>query len=237
VRRLVVTADDFGRSPGINRGVVEAFENGIVTSASLMVRWPAAKEAAAYARDRAELAVGLHVDLSEWRSRAGAWEPVYEVVPLDARDELEAEVSRQLERFRRLVGRDPTHVDSHQHVHRAEPLRSILTRRTRELGVPLRGVTPGIRYCGDFYAQTDTGDPIANGVSVASLLAILDAVPDGTTELGCHPGRDNDAGSSYGAERSQEVDTLCDPRVFEAIERGQIGLTSFAELLSDAAPG
>jgi predicted glycoside hydrolase/deacetylase ChbG (UPF0249 family) len=49
-RYLIVNADDFGQSHGVNRGVIEAFENGIVTSASLMVRWPAAVEAAAYAR-------------------------------------------------------------------------------------------------------------------------------------------------------------------------------------------
>jgi len=49
-RRLIVNADDFGQSPGINRGIMEAHERGIVTSVSLMVRWPAAVEAAAYAR-------------------------------------------------------------------------------------------------------------------------------------------------------------------------------------------
>ena len=46
----IVNADDFGQSPGITRGVIAAHERGIVTSASLMVRWPSANEAAAYAR-------------------------------------------------------------------------------------------------------------------------------------------------------------------------------------------
>lgn len=49
-RFLIVNADDFGQSPGVNRGIIEAHEHGIVTSASLMVRWPAATEAAAYGR-------------------------------------------------------------------------------------------------------------------------------------------------------------------------------------------
>src|SRR5437870_3779943 len=43
-RYLIVNADDFGLSPGVNRGIIEAHEHGIVTSASLMVRWPAAGE-------------------------------------------------------------------------------------------------------------------------------------------------------------------------------------------------
>src|SRR5918999_4014414 len=98
-RRLIVTADDFARSAGVNRGIVEAFENGIVTSASLMVRWPAAAEAAEYARRRTALAVGLHVDLGEWLYHDGTWEPVYEVVSPNDAQAVEAEVSRQLERF------------------------------------------------------------------------------------------------------------------------------------------
>jgi predicted glycoside hydrolase/deacetylase ChbG (UPF0249 family) len=43
---LIVNADDFGQSAGINRGIIAAHEQGMVTSASLMVRWPAAHEAA-----------------------------------------------------------------------------------------------------------------------------------------------------------------------------------------------
>ena len=49
-RALIVNADDFGLSPGVNAGVARTHEQGILTSASLMVRQPAADEAAAYAR-------------------------------------------------------------------------------------------------------------------------------------------------------------------------------------------
>jgi predicted glycoside hydrolase/deacetylase ChbG (UPF0249 family) len=229
-RRLIVTADDFGRSAGVNRGIVETFENGIVTCASLMVRWPGAAEAAEYARGRTALAVGLHIDLGEWRYGDGTWQPVYEVVPPGDRQQVEAEVSWQLERFREYVGRDPTHIDSHQHVHRSDPLRSILALLAEHLNVPLRDVTPGIHYCGDFHAQTAEGEPLPDGVSVPSLLSILASLPDGTTELVCHPGRLDDADSVYGVERSREVDTLCDPRVRETLMREQIVLSSFADL-------
>ena len=58
-RVLIVNADDFGRSPGVNRGVIRGHEQGIVTSATLMVRWPAAAEAAADARDTGR-SVGRH---------------------------------------------------------------------------------------------------------------------------------------------------------------------------------
>ncbi len=49
-RYLIVNADDFGLSFGVNQGIIEAFEHGIVTSTSLMVNWIGAAEAAAYAR-------------------------------------------------------------------------------------------------------------------------------------------------------------------------------------------
>src|SRR5919199_1733575 len=116
-RALIVNADDFGLSPGINAGVAAAHERGIVTSASLMVRWPAAGEAAAYARAHPALSLGLHVDLGEWAYRDGAWVQLYQVVPEDDRAAVAEELSRQLAAFRALVGRHPTHLDSHQHVH------------------------------------------------------------------------------------------------------------------------
>src|SRR5260370_3831130 len=80
-RYLIVNADDFGQSPGVNRGIIEAHERGIVTSASLMVRWPAAAEAAAYARLHPRLSVGLHLDFGEWVCRGGGWARPYQVVP------------------------------------------------------------------------------------------------------------------------------------------------------------
>src|SRR5881398_1755567 len=107
-RYLIVNADDFGQSRGINRGIAEAHERGIVTSASLMVRWPAAAEAAAYARGHPRLRVGLHLDLGEWVLRKGEWVARYEVVPASDSEQVAGEVARQTEKFRELMGRDPT---------------------------------------------------------------------------------------------------------------------------------
>ena len=58
-RYLIVNADDFGQSEGINRGIITAHEKGIVTSASLMVRWDAARQAAKYAGSNRALGIGL----------------------------------------------------------------------------------------------------------------------------------------------------------------------------------
>src|SRR5687768_16075313 len=107
-RILIVNADDFGQSLGINQGIITAYEQGIVTSASLMVRWSAAAKAAAYGRAHPDLSLGLHVDLGEWKLQYGIWVPVYEVIPLDERKPVAVEIVRQLDRFRQLMDRDPT---------------------------------------------------------------------------------------------------------------------------------
>src|SRR5947209_5936730 len=101
-RRLIVNADDFGLSPGVNAGILEAHARGIVTSTSLMVRWPAAAAAAAQAREHPRLGLGLHVDLGEWIYRDGSWQPLYEVVPLGDAGAVAVEVARQLDRFQSL---------------------------------------------------------------------------------------------------------------------------------------
>jgi chitin disaccharide deacetylase len=230
-RVLVVNADDFGRSPGVNRGVIRAHEEWIVTSASLMVRWPAAAEAAAYGR-RGSLSLGLHLDLGEWEYRDGRWHVLYEVVASPTPEAVADEVARQLERFERLAGRSPTHLDSHQHVHRDGPERSALLRAGERLGVPVRDVTPGIAYSGGFYGQ-DGGLPYPHGITVEALVRTIETLPPGVTELGCHPANAIDHGTVYDRERVQELATLCDPRVRAAIGRCGVALRSFADLATE----
>jgi chitin disaccharide deacetylase len=230
-RLLIVNADDFGRSEGVNRGIVAAHEHGIVTSASLMVRWPAAVAAARYARDHPGLSVGLHVDCGEWACRPdGEWVRLYQVVPDDDAGAIAGEVERQVEAFRGLMGREPTHLDSHQHVHRSDPARSVLRRVARELGVPLRGGGRTVRYEGCFYGQDDEGRPYPELIGVDALVEALGALRPGWTELGCHPGLGADLDSMYLPERETEVRTLCDRRVRAAVARLGIELRSFHDV-------
>jgi chitin disaccharide deacetylase len=227
---LIVNADDFGQSAGINRGIIESFENGIVTSASLMVRWPAALEAARYSREHPDLSVGLHIDLGEWAFRGGSWMHLYEVVPTEDREAAVDEIAHQLATFRKLTRKEPTHMDSHQHVHRSEPVRSILIEVAREVGVPLRDLSPEVQYCGAFYGQTQEGEPLLNSISSDALTEIFSDLPNGVTELGCHPAKQIDLYTTYGTERLEELTVLCDEQVWESIERMNIELCSFHDL-------
>jgi predicted glycoside hydrolase/deacetylase ChbG (UPF0249 family) len=229
-RLLIVNADDFGLSPGVNAGVIEAHERGIVTSASLMVRMPAAEDAAAYAQNDVRLSLGLHVDLGEWSLQNGEWVPIYEVVPLEDHDAVEAEVRGQVESFRRLAGKDPTHLDSHQHVHDEDTPATVVRQVAAELGVPLRNHDARVRYRGDLYGLAPGGETILNAITVENLIEILTGLPIGVTELGCHPGEGADIESEYREEREAEVRVLCDPRVRETVARAGIVLCTFSDL-------
>jgi predicted glycoside hydrolase/deacetylase ChbG (UPF0249 family) len=227
-RLLIVNADDLGLSAGVNAGIFEAHERGIVTSASLMVRASAAAEALASPGAHPELAVGLHLDIAEWQYADGEWRLNYERCPPDDAAAVEAECRAQLDVFRELVGRDPTHLDSHQHTHMSEPVATVAAGLAAELEIPLRA--RGIRYEGGFYGQSGKGEPYPAGIEAEHLVGLIAALPPGRTELGCHPGIGDDTGSSYASERERELRALCDSRVKEALERERIRLCSFAQL-------
>jgi len=225
-KRLIVNADDFGQSEGINDGVVEAFERGVVRSASLMVRWPAAAEAARYARAHPGLSMGLHLDLGEWTYRQNQWISSYEVVRKDDHAAVAEEISRQFSKFNELMGRNPTHIDSHQHAHRAESVYSVVRKIADEIDAPLR-LYSDVRYCGAFYGQTNTGTPLLDNITLDALMKLLMNLDPGITELCCHPAKRIDFDTMYSDERVMELQVLCDSRVPEFLAENHIELCSF----------
>lgn len=230
LRRLIVNADDFGQDPAFNRGTVRAHDAGVVTSASLMVRWPAAEEAVALAAARPAMSLGIHVDLGEWTCRNSVWEPLYGVVDVHDAFAVQNEVAAQVERFISMVGRPPTHVDSHQHVHREEPVAAVVAALAADLRVPLRDASL-VRYSGAFYGQYGCGVPYPQGISPDVLISLVRALEPGTTEIGCHPA---DAPASfptmYSDERVPELSALCDARVLAAIRAEGVHLSTFVDV-------
>src|SRR2546425_8149915 len=108
MKYLIVNADDFGASHGINRGILEAHQRGILTSTSLLVNTAWSVEAAELSRTAPELSVGLHADLrNELKETTD-----------DPRRRLGEELEKQFFRFGELMGRPPTHLDSHHNLHR-----------------------------------------------------------------------------------------------------------------------
>ena len=134
MKRLVVTADDFGLSLEVNEAVEEAHREGILTAASLMVSAPAAADALARARRMPSLRVGLHLVLVEaWPTLPadalpdltdadGLMRRDMERLGLDlavkpaARRQLVAEITAQFDAFR-ATGLPLDHVNAHKHFH------------------------------------------------------------------------------------------------------------------------
>ena len=205
---LIVNADDFGASPGVNRGILEAHSRGIVTSASLMVDAADGEEAARMGRKAPWLGLGLHVDLHAHITNG------HEAGDRGANEHgsLQLELTRQIGRFVELVGRPPSHIDSHRDVHRDPCLLPAFLELARRWNVPLRGHSQ-VRCLPEFYGQW-AGESHPEQLGVESLARILErGVGEGFTELICHPGYcDGTLVSSYAREREVEVATLSDPR-------------------------
>ncbi len=219
IRFLIVNADDLGLTEAVNEGVFAAHEEGIVTSAGLMVRQAAAPGAAAALPGHPGLAVGLHLDFGGRIYESGE---ELEVLPAAA------ECARQLGLFRELVGRDPTHLDSHKHRHELDPaVGEAAEALAAELGVPLRNRP--IRYEGSFFARDERGAPAPRAISVEHLCELIRALPPGWTEIGCHPAAGPVPSSSYDAERRIELETLRDPGVRDLLNVTDVRLCSFAQ--------
>jgi chitin disaccharide deacetylase len=206
---LIVNADDFGASTGVNRGILECHTRGVVTSASLMVTGRAAREAVYLSRDHPELAVGLHWDV---------W------------GEDEREFHEQLDEFYRLLGKQPTHVDSHRHAHRGERLMPLFRELVEPLGVPLRD-DGQVRFVGGFYAQWQWKVTNLEYVSVPFLQRMLrEEVGEGWAEFSRHPGLPSPGYAAvYYTEREAEVRTLTDPRIRQTVEELGIRLANYAD--------
>ncbi|PYR00522.1 MAG: hypothetical protein DMF97_09360 [Acidobacteria bacterium] len=218
MRWLIVTADDFGITSGMNRGIIQAHREGILTSTSLMVDRPACEEAAALGREWTTLSVGIHLELD----------------PNDA-GRVPAELERQFARFRELAGTAPTHADSHHDVHYDPRVLPHVLAWCGRIGVPVRGHSRA-RHFSKFYGQWG-GETHLEQIGVESLLRMFDTeVREGVTELNCHPGYvEPGFPSSYAAEREEELRTLCDTQVRHAILEKGIRLIGFREMSSLAS--
>lgn len=222
MRFVIFNADDFGYTRGVNRGIAEAHRNGVVTSAGLIVNAPATDEAVRLAAEMPDLSVGLHVNFTNEAQRLVELDD-----PVVARDELR----RQFDRFCELVGHKPTHLDSHQHVHRRPASRPAFQELAAEHSVPLRD-NPPVVFKGGFYAQWEYGVSDPTKVSREALERIIrHELTGGIYEMACHPGYFDEAMEMvYHRDRELELRTLCDPRLRTILGEEGIRLIGYRQL-------
>jgi predicted glycoside hydrolase/deacetylase ChbG (UPF0249 family) len=219
VKFLIVNADDFGYGAAVNRGIAEAADRGIVTSAGLMVNTPGTEQAVAMAAARPRLSLGLHVNFTNEAQR---------LCEFDEPPVCRTELRRQFDRFVQLTGREPTHLDSHQHVHRRPPCLSSFKELADEHGIPLRD-SPPVVFKGGFYGQWEYGVSDPTKVSFEALARILtNELTHGIYELAVHPGYfDAATHYVYHRDRENELCALTDPRLRPLLEAAGIRLISY----------
>lgn len=250
-KRLIVNADDFGRTPGVNAGTIEAHLNGIVTSATVMVLEKPAREGIRQAQEKApRLSLGLHFVITGGGPPASAAASVPTLAPngkfarnaealpaVIPEEEIRRELLAQLALFEVAAGRPPTHIDSHHHSALHPSAKAVFAAVAQGRGLPVRASSPRardeLRAAGlkvpDFFLKVF----YAEGVTFENLASLLFDMPHGTTELMCHPGHADPAlleGSSYAKQREKELEILCDPAVRDLVLKNSIELVGFDRL-------
>jgi predicted glycoside hydrolase/deacetylase ChbG (UPF0249 family) len=266
-RQLVVNADDFGFTPDVNSGIVEAHRRGILTATTLMANGDAFDDAVRLARETPSLDVGCHLVLIGGRSLVtGKAFPatVAQLLRALARREMRLynELAAQVQRLN-AAGIQPTHVDTHKHTHLAPPVLEAVARIARDFGIPwvrrpfdfpmgalgaprltrlvsgALGLLQGrfqrvIEEHGCRSVDHFAGFRITGRVGKEELTALAAALPEGSTELMCHPGHCGDAlrraPTRLKESRERELAALIAPEVRQALERHSIELKSFAGL-------
>ncbi|HEY4390034.1 MAG TPA: ChbG/HpnK family deacetylase [Paenibacillus sp.] len=201
-RQVIINADDFGLSPAVNRGIIEAFQAGGITSTSLIVNMPGFDDAVQLAHSHPDLSVGLHFNLTYGRpvsnpasipslvKEDGAFHGEAIAREWDSRD-VSRELTAQWDRFVQ-TGLRPTHLDSHHLLHQQHPaIYKLLARKAYHEGIPLRRSQISHPPSGsqvprmtDFILLDSYG-----GVEGRQRLRQhLVSLQEGVTEIVCHPG-------------------------------------------------
>ncbi|WP_447887050.1 chitin disaccharide deacetylase [Serratia fonticola] len=249
---LIVNADDFGLCKAQSYGIIEAFNNGVVTSTTAMVNAAGIEHAASLSVAHPKLSIGMHFVLTLGKPLApmpslvrengeiGKW--IWEMAEADTLplDEIEQELACQFTRFIELFGRPPSHIDSHHHVHMIPQIFPIVVSFTKAKGIPLRVVREVAIKDDQVLNEIHTSDGFTSefyGDAISEEL-FLKALDDSTSrkekslEIMCHPSFiDNTIlASKYCYPRLAELDVLTSTSLKNAIAERGYHLGTFRDL-------
>ncbi|APO45664.1 hypothetical protein BS614_17660 [Paenibacillus xylanexedens] len=249
-RQVIINADDFGLSPAINEGIIKAYQAGGITSTSMMVNMPGFEHAVCSARSLPELGIGLHFNLTYGYPVSdpgsiptlvnpdGSFHNGNSALVRDPAD-ITKELNAQWNRFI-ATSRYPAHLDSHHLLHQNDPtIYQIMVEKAIRENVPLRrsqivhsipnGPTP--RMTGTILLDT-----YGDNEGLQRLLHHLVSLPEGITEIVCHPGYVDDVlrGISEWTDiRERELSVFMNaeiPRTMQALNILPISYTAMKNL-------
>lgn len=232
--KLIVNADDFGLSRGVNYAIVDAYSQGVVRSATLMAAGNAFAHAVKLKKEYPDLGVGVHLTLTTGYpllsghktlvDETGRFHSATYVEDHTDRldeEELFREFSAQIEKVIEH-GIMPTHLDSHHHVHILPKCAKVVDKLAEKYGLPYRKEA--------FFSWLFYGEEL----TLDDMISILEKHKEAEfLEVMSHPGYvDHDLyqRSKYHLARIREYHILTDPRLQEYIEKKQIELINYEYL-------
>lgn len=242
--KLIVNADDFGYSTGVNLGIIEAYQTGIVTSTTMMVNMHALDHAVSLAQRNPGLGVGIHLaltcgspvrdDVPSLVDGQGRFRMQCDIFQHADAQEIERELESQIERFY-AIGLTPTHLDSHHHVHSHPLVLPIVLRLAERYQLPIRRLSNEPNMA-DLYGRIKTTaqfywDFYGDQVSYETMVNLIQlGIDKETVEIMCHPAYVDAPlleGSSYALPRVKELAILTDDRIKQVIKQSNIALSNF----------
>jgi len=243
--KLIVNADDFGFTKGVNKGIIEAHKNGIVTSCTVMITMPEIKNAKKLARKHPNLKLGLHLNMTLGKPLTNCLSLLKEngefYKPKEKPDttkfikeEIKQEFLAQYDKFVLVFKKKPTHLDSHLYAHQIyDVVREVVYELSIEKNIPVRDLeTPNFNkvYFIDWFKvlENETEDDVWQRLEDnKEYILNLDIA-----ELMVHPAYPDEylcRHSSYNKQRVIELEILTSDKFKKIIQDYKIILTSYEE--------
>ena len=245
--KIIINADDFGYSKGINYGIFEAHKNGVLTSTTLMTGMPGTEHAAAIMKEIPKMGVGLHLNTAlgkpgNFKRKTLTDENGFFIKPdkvlelgIDYNeDELYDELKEQFLRFMEITKQKPTHLDSHLFSSdKLEKVKKIALILADEYRIPLRNHETGYYEKVRFINHRDFG-----GIPGLEYVAenFDEIIKNKYVEIMTHPGYVDTyvmKNSSYNMMRAEELDFLTGDRIKELAERNKVELVNYADIINE----
>lgn len=228
MKHIIINADDFGYSRGINYGIVDAHTEGLLTSTTLMTNMPAVEHAFKLGHANKSLGIGVHLTLTCGRplldthhtlvdpkgdfKKNSQYQGKFHIDPEELYQEWKAQIEKFLD-----SGLTPTHLDSHHHVNNLGPMLPVFKRLAQEYRLPVRN---NFEAANREFITTDFFQ-YEPDILLAGNDQIYETFGDAkTVEIMCHPAYIDKSllgGSTYVMPRLEELDALTDENIKQRI--------------------
>ncbi|WP_103981247.1 carbohydrate deacetylase [Helcococcus massiliensis] len=249
--KLIINADDFGYGKGVNMGIIEAYQNGVLTSTTLMAGMPGFDQAVKLAKDNPGLGVGVHLTLTCGYPASKGLKTIvddegaflnlsfYEKkdnLNLINLDEVYKEWKAQIDKVIDS-GINPTHIDSHHHINSVGELKKIYLRLADEYSLPVRNnfnLPEGYKSTSkmmDYFDHIGSNKEIWRHMDTNNL--IRDCKIYDSIEIMCHPAYVDSflvENSSYTLGRTSTLKELLSPEIKKLLEDNEIELVTFRDI-------